>query len=68
MVPVKTHVSSCFGYRSAASKGLLPKSIPITWPLTFSSPPSELYRTKDDDIGERRRPAVRVTEDVARGS
>lgn len=45
----------------------LPKSIPMTGPLIFLSPSSELYLTKDDEKGLRRS-GDRVAEDVARGS
>lgn len=46
---------------------ILPRSIPMTWPLTFSSPPVDSWRTNDDAKGERRL-AVRVKDEVARGS
>jgi len=42
--------------------------MPITGPLTFLSPPSELYRTNEEAYGERRRFDERVAEDEARGS
>jgi hypothetical protein len=44
----------------------LPKSIPMTGPLIFLSPPSELYRTKEDPNGARIED--RVAEEVALGS
>src|SRR4051794_18143492 len=31
----------------------VPKSMPMTWPLTFSSPPVEAYRARNDVVGER---------------
>ncbi len=47
-----------------------PRSIPMTGPLTFSSPESfDWYLTKDDAKGERMEAAVeRGKADVARGS
>lgn len=46
----------------------LPKSIPITGPLTFLSASSAYLRTNEDPKGVRKRFADRVAEDVARGS
>jgi hypothetical protein len=31
----------------------VPKSMPMTWPLTFSSPPVEAYRARNDVVGDR---------------
>ncbi len=45
----------------------IPKSIPMTWPLTFSSPPFELYLTNDEPSGERIA-EERENAEVARGS
>jgi hypothetical protein len=33
--------------------GNIPKSMPMTWPLTFSSPPVEAYRARNDVVGDR---------------
>ena len=41
--------------------------MPITWPLTFSSPPVDWYRAKDDARGERVKEG-REKEDAVRGS
>ncbi len=41
--------------------------MPMTWPLTFSSPPLELYRTKEEHKGDRAADD-REKADVARGS
>jgi hypothetical protein len=51
----------------ATAELVVPKSIPMTGPLAFLSPPSELYRTNDDPYGVRRIFAGRVAVDVARG-
>ena len=40
--------------------------MPITWPLTFSSPPLDWYLAKEEVMG--RRVDVRVKAEVARGS
>jgi hypothetical protein len=54
---------------SSSAKGQdLPKSIPMTGPLTFFSASSEYFLTNDEPSGVRRRFAERVAEDVARGS
>jgi hypothetical protein len=54
---------------SSSCKGQnLPKSIPMTGPLTFLSASSEYFLTNDGPSGVRRRFADRVAEDVARGS
>lgn len=42
--------------------------MPMTWPLTFSSPPFELNRTNDDPNGARWKTDVRVEAEVALGS
>ena len=41
--------------------------MPITWPLTFSSPPVDWYRANDDTRGERVK-EEREKEDAVRGS
>ena len=45
----------------------LPRSIPITWPLTFSSPSSDRFLMKGEAIRERKA-GERVKADVARGN
>ena len=45
----------------------VPRSMPITWPLTFSSPPVDWYRANDDARGERVK-EEREKEDAVRGS
>lgn len=46
----------------------IPKSIPMTGPLTFLSASSEFHRLVNDDPKGVRRGAERVTDDVALGS
>jgi len=50
----------------ATAELVVPKSIPMTGPLTFLSSCSE-YRTNEELNGFRKRFAERVAEDVARG-
>ena len=45
-------------FRMARDRGLIrplhiPKSMPMTCPLTFSSPPVEAYRANTDEVGVR---------------
>ena len=53
---------------TATAEFVVPKSMPMTWPLTFSSPPFELNRTNDDPSGARWKTDVRVEAEVALGS
>lgn len=48
-------------------KADIPRSIPITWPLTFSSPPLDCHLTKEEESGERVAGRREKVED-ARGS
>ena len=45
----------------------VPRSIPITWPLTFPSPPEDWHRINEDAKGERAT-GERENVEVVRGS
>src|SRR5271156_1880330 len=38
---------------TATAELVVPRSIPMTWPLTFSSPPVDAYRASIDEEGGR---------------
>jgi hypothetical protein len=51
----------------ATAELVVPKSIPMTGPLTFLSASSAYLRTNDEPSGVRRRVCDRVADDVALG-
>ena len=57
-----------FFSQSATTADNLPRSIPMTGPLTFLSASSAYFRTNDDPYGVRRMFAERVADEVTRGS
>lgn len=65
VVPVSLLVGQ--SYQWSEECFYVPRSMPITWPLTFSSPPVDWYRAKDDARGERVK-EEREKEDAVRGS
>lgn len=67
VVPIRKECEPAIKFCYPPRKDDIPKSMPITGPLTFLSS-SSAYLTNEELKGLRKRFAWRVAEEVARGS